>query len=91
MPRERSRRREDATSHKKPPSRVNPLDAAKPVPQRHDRHPCFLFSTSRTPSRHQAIPGPEKLSEDPDEYDYFDYAGDLEQLATATFNIYACC
>ncbi|WVZ49227.1 hypothetical protein U9M48_000603 [Paspalum notatum var. saurae] len=25
--------------------------------------------------------GPEKLSEDPDEYDYFDYAGDLEQAA----------
>ncbi|WVZ77227.1 hypothetical protein U9M48_025116 [Paspalum notatum var. saurae] len=42
---------------------------------------CFLYLNACSSSRPQATHGPEDLSDDPDEYDYFDCTGDLEQAA----------
>ncbi|WVZ95260.1 hypothetical protein U9M48_041051 [Paspalum notatum var. saurae] len=58
-----------------PGGRCSNFAAVKP------RHLCILCpETCSTPQR-QAKHGPEKLSEDTDEYDYFNYTEDLEQAA----------
>ncbi|WVZ91011.1 hypothetical protein U9M48_037244 [Paspalum notatum var. saurae] len=61
--------------------------AGAAVPQHHvaDSHLCFHYPGACSPSHHQATHGLEELSEDTDEYDYFDYTRDLEQPALPRF------